>query len=193
VVDISQLHRIRATALGGPAEELHAQVALSVLAYVLDAEQVAPATREEAARAIAVGAETDLPTAMLRAVQVHAYAVRAAALRDDRDALLAELFVRSFQRILDVAESNSTNWSGRVLDLAAAHDHRYRAATPDGDPADLDEGIRLTEQVIEASAATQPPYCARTSSGPRCCSTATNTRPALTCTRPNNPSKRSST
>lgn len=153
VVDISQLHRIRAMALGGPGEELHAQVALSVLAYVLDADGVAPAIREEAVRGIAVGAETDLPTAMLRAVQGHAYAVRAAAVRDRRDAVLAELFVRSFRRILEVAGSNTTNWSGRVLDLAAAHDHRYRAATPDGDLADLDEGIRLTEQVLKASAA----------------------------------------
>lgn len=152
VVDVSQLHRIRAMALDGPAEERHAQSALSVLAYVLDAEDVAPAIREEAARAIAVGAETDLPTALLRAAQGHAYAVRAAALRDQRDALLAELFVNSFQRILDVAGSNQSNWSGRVLDLAAARDHRYRAAASGGDPADLDEGIRLTEQVIEAAA-----------------------------------------
>lgn len=140
-------------ALSGRAEELHAQVALSVLAYVLGADSVAPAIREEAARAIAIGAETDLPTALLRAVQGHAYAVRAAALRDERNALLAALFVQAFQRILDVAGSNTTNWSGRVLDLAAAYDHRYLAAAPDGDPADLDEGIRLTEQVIEASAA----------------------------------------
>jgi hypothetical protein len=152
VVNLSQLHRIRAMELDGPAEELHAKVTLSVLAYALDPGCDAPTIREEAERAIALGAETELPMALLRAVQGHAYAIRAAAQRDRRDALLAELFVQSFQRILDVAGSNTDNWAGRILDLAAAHDHRYRAASPAGDPADLDQGIRLTDQVIETTA-----------------------------------------
>lgn len=60
VADLSLLHRIRAMGLGDPVEELHACVALQVLAYVIDPAAVAPQTYEEVARAISGGAETEI-------------------------------------------------------------------------------------------------------------------------------------
>lgn len=69
VADLSLLHRIRAMGLGDPVEELHASVALQVLAYVIDPAAVAPQTYEEVTRAIASGAATDRSTARLRALQ----------------------------------------------------------------------------------------------------------------------------
>ncbi len=113
IADLSLLHRIRAMGLGDPVEELHACVALQVLAYVIDPAAVAPQTYEEVTRAINGGAETDLPTARLRALQGHASAVRAGWLREP-DPELADTFVCAFQRLVDAAGPDVPNWPTRL-------------------------------------------------------------------------------
>lgn len=150
VADLSLLHRIRAMGLGDPVEELHACVALQVLAYVIDPAAVAPQTYEEVARAISGGAETDRSTARLRALQGHASAVRAAWLREP-DPALADTFVRAFQRLVAAAGPDVPNWPTRLIDLAVALDQRYRVHEPHGKRTDLDEAIRLTDEAISTT------------------------------------------
>jgi hypothetical protein len=76
--DVALLHRLRAMGLAGAAEERHACGAAQVLAYVVDPASVAPDVRAEVAAAVTQGASTDLPTALLRAFEGNASAVRAA-------------------------------------------------------------------------------------------------------------------
>ncbi|MDQ7907593.1 hypothetical protein RB614_24025 [Phytohabitans sp. ZYX-F-186] len=151
IADLSLLHRVRAMGLGDPVEELHACVALQILAYVIDPAAVAPQTYEEIGRAIAAGADTDLPTARLRALQGHASAVRA-AWRRERDSGLADTFVRAFERLVEVAGQEVPNWPTRLLDLAVAFDQRYRLHEPHGALSDLEQGIRLADEAISAAA-----------------------------------------
>ena len=148
--DLSLLHRIRAIGFGDSMEELHACGALQVLAYVVDPAVVAPQTYQEVARAITGGAETDRPTARLRALQGHASAVRAAWLRQPHPDL-ADTFVRAFQRLVAAAGPDVPNWPTRLIDLAAALDERYRLHEPDGERSDLDDAIRLTDEAISAA------------------------------------------
>jgi hypothetical protein len=149
--DVALVHRIRAMGLGHPREEVHAYVALQVLGYVIDPSAAAPQTREEIADAIGRGAATDLGTALLRALQGHASAVRAAWRRAPSRGL-ADTFVHAFRRLVDMAGPDVPNFPTRLLDLAAALDSRYSFDESHGVRADLNTAIDLTRQAIAAAA-----------------------------------------
>ncbi|OJF14181.1 hypothetical protein [Couchioplanes caeruleus] len=106
--------------------------------------------RDEVADAVAQGADVDPPTAVLCAVQGHASAVRAAWKRQP-DPQLADTFVRAFARIIDKAGPDRPQVATRLLDCAAALDARFDSRGSDGDPGDLREALRLTEQGLAAS------------------------------------------
>lgn len=152
ITTVANLHRVRSIALDHPPEEAHAAVALQVLVHTIDPSAVPPHTYEEVTNAISRGAATDPPTAMLRATQGHASAVRA-SWRRRADPQLADTFVRAFARLVEIAGPDVPNVPTRLLDLAAALAARYRSREPHGDPADLRTAVQLTDQALSAAAA----------------------------------------
>lgn len=147
VNDLALVHRIRAMGLDHPGEERHACGALQVLGHVIDPRAAASQIREEIADAIGRGAATDLDTALLRALQGHASAVRAAWRRaPSRE--LADTFVHAFRRLVDVAGPGVPNFPTRLLDLTAALDARYAFDESQGRRDDLDTAIDLAYQAI---------------------------------------------
>lgn len=150
VNDLALVHRIRAMGLGHSGEELHACGALQVLGYVIAPGAAAPQTREEITDAIARGAATDLETALLRAMQGHAAAVRAAWRRAPSRGL-ADTFVRAFRRLVDLAGPKVPNFPTRLLDLSAALDARFTVDESRGALDDLNVAIDLASQAIRAA------------------------------------------
>ncbi len=145
--DVALVHRIRAMGLGHPVEELHACGALQVLGYVIDPRTATPQTRQEI---LSRGPATDLGTALLRAMQGHASAVRAAWRRTPSRGL-AETFVHAFRRLIDLAGPDVPNYPTRLLDLAAALDARYEFDESHGALKDLNTAIDLTRQAISVA------------------------------------------
>ncbi|MFI5497106.1 hypothetical protein [Actinoplanes sp. NPDC051859] len=152
---VAVLHRIRAGALGSPVEERHAVGALQILVHVIEPELVPPIVRDEVAEAVSDGAELDFPTAVLRAVQGHASAVRAEWKRQ-HDPRLADTYVRAFARIIEKAGPDRPNLSTRLLDYAAALGARFDSRRPAADPADLREALRLTGAALAVSGGDRP-------------------------------------
>jgi hypothetical protein len=156
--DVAMLHRLRAMGLEeslgseGSFEELHACGAAQVLIHAVDPASVAPQIRADTANAVSQGAPTDVPTAVLHALQGNASAVRA-AWRRQPDPVLADLYVRAFQRLVEFAGPDIPGHPTRLLDLAAALYARFDHLQPDGAAADLNEAIRLTNQTLAACAA----------------------------------------
>ena len=148
--DVALVHRIRAMGLGHPVEELHACGALQVLGYVIDPRAAAPQTRQEITDALSRGAATDLVTALLRAMQGHASAVRA-AWRRTPSRRLADTFVHAFRRLIDLAGPDVPNFPTRLLDLAAALDARYEFDESHGVFKDLNTAIDLARQAISVA------------------------------------------
>jgi hypothetical protein len=176
VNDVVLVHHIRAMGLVQPGEELHACGALQDLGHVIDPRAAAPATRADIADAIAQGAATDLDTALLRAMQGHDSAVRAASRRAASRGL-ADTYVHAFRRLVDLAGPEVPNLATRPLDLAAAMGARYMFDESPGMPDDLNGAIEL--------AATPCPWHRTTaaSSGGRTSSSALCWSPAATCAR----------
>ncbi|MET7396277.1 hypothetical protein ABZS66_22620 [Dactylosporangium sp. NPDC005572] len=148
--DVALLHRLRVIGLHGSFEDRHACGAAQVLAHAIEPAAVPPDVRDEVAEAVSHGAPTDLPTAVLRVLQGNASAVRA-AWRRQPDPQLADLLVHAFQRLIEMSDPISPAHPTRLLDLAATLSGRYDYLRPGGDLADLDEAIRITDEVIAAS------------------------------------------
>ena len=144
--DVIAIHYLRAGGLHS-AEDTHAFVAVAGWIHAVNPGDVPPQVRQEVVEAIRLGAETDEPTATLRALQGHASAVRA-AWRRNPDRALADTFVTAFARLLDYTSVQAPEYPTRLLDLAAAKSSRDEITEWRTDTADLDDGIALTDQAL---------------------------------------------
>ncbi|WP_199514276.1 hypothetical protein [Nucisporomicrobium flavum] len=153
LADIIVVHRLRATELAC-AEDAHAYVALAVWMYAANGGVVAPQLRQEVDEAIARGAETDEPTALLRALQGHASAVRAQWLKT-HDPVLAETVVAVFVRLLEHTANEDSAYAMRLLDLAGVTASRSRFMPSDA-ASDLDDAIALAERALRHPRITGP-------------------------------------
>lgn len=153
LADVIAVHHLRATELAS-AEDAHAYVALAVWMHTVNGCDVAPQLRQEVDDAIARGAETDEPTAALRALQGHASAVRAQWLRTG-DAALADVVVAVFVRLLDYTASEDPTYATRLLDLAGVTASRSRFMPSEAGP-DLDNAIDLAERALHHPRVTVP-------------------------------------
>ncbi|WP_157410729.1 hypothetical protein [Actinoplanes rectilineatus] len=145
LADVIVVHRLRATKLAS-AEDAHAYVALAVWMHAANGGDVAPQLRREVDDAIARGAETDEPTALLRALQGHASAVRAHWLKT-QDPALADAVVAVFVRLLDHTTDDDPAYAMRLLDLAGVTASRSRVM-PSAAGADLDDAIDVAERAL---------------------------------------------
>jgi hypothetical protein len=145
LADVIVVHRLRATELAS-AEDTHAYVALAVWMHAANGGDVAPQLRPEVDNAIARGAETDEPTATLRALQGHASAVRAHWLKT-QDPALADTVVAVFVRLLDHTPTEEPAYAMRLLDLAGVTASRSRFMPSVAD-SDLDDAIGAAERAL---------------------------------------------
>ncbi|MFG1995197.1 hypothetical protein ACGFJ7_35010 [Actinoplanes sp. NPDC048988] len=153
LADVIAVHRLRATGLSSP-EDTHAYVSLAVWMHAFNGGDVAPQLRQEVDDAIARGAETDEPAALLRALQGHASAVRAHWLKT-RDPALADSVVAVFVRLLDYTPSEDPAYATRLLDLAGVTAARSRFM-PSEEVSDLDDAIDLAERALHHPQVTSP-------------------------------------
>ncbi|MEV4708165.1 hypothetical protein [Actinoplanes sp. NPDC049316] len=153
LADVIAVHRLRASGLASP-EDTHAYVALAVWMYAINGGNVAPQLRQEVDDAIARGAETDEPAALLRALQGHASAVRAHWLKT-QDPALADSVVAVFVRLLDYTPSDDPAYATRLLDLAGVTAARSRFM-PSKAVSDLDDAIDLAERALHHPRVTGP-------------------------------------
>ncbi|GAA0547633.1 hypothetical protein GCM10010172_31800 [Paractinoplanes ferrugineus] len=153
LADVIVVHRLRATELAS-AEDTHAYVALAVWMHAANGGDVAPELRREVDDAIARGAETDEPTALLRALQGHASAVRAQWLKTPEPAL-ADTVVAVFVRLLDHTAEDDSAYAMRLLDLAGVAASRSRLM-PSSAVSDLDDAINLAERALRHPRITRP-------------------------------------
>lgn len=153
LTDVIVVHRIRATELAS-AEDTHAYVALAVWMHAANGGDVAPQLRPDVDDAIARGAETDEPTALLRALQGHASAVRAQWLKT-QDPALADTIVAVFVRLLDHTTNEDPAYATRLLDLAGVTASRSRFMPTAAGP-ELDEAIDVAERALRHPRITDP-------------------------------------
>ena len=153
LADVIAVHRLRATELAS-AEDAHAYVALAVWMHAANGGAVAPPLRQEVDDAIARGAETDEPTAVLRALQGHASAVRAHWLKT-QDPALADTVVAVFARLLDHTTDDDPAYATRLLDLAGVTASRGRSMPSAAGP-DLDDAIDVAERALRHPRITNP-------------------------------------
>ena len=153
LTDVIVVHHLRATELAS-AEDTHAYVALAVWMHAANGGDVAPQLRREVDDAIARGAETDEPTAMLRALQGHASAVRAHWLKT-QDPALADTVVAVFVRLLDHTTNDDPAYAMRLLDLAGVTASRSRSM-PSAAGSDLDDAIDVAERALRHPRITGP-------------------------------------
>lgn len=153
LADVIVVHRLRATELAS-AEDRHAYVALAVWMHAANGGDVAPQLRREVDDAIARGAETDEPTAVLRALQGHASAVRAQWLKT-QDPALADTVVAVFVRLLDHTMDDDPAYAMRLLDLAGVSASRSRFM-PSAAGSDLDDAINMAERALRHPRITSP-------------------------------------
>jgi hypothetical protein len=145
LADVIVVHRLRATELAS-AEDAHAYVALAVWMHAANGGDVAPQLRREVDDAIGRGAETDEPTAVLRALQGHASAVRAQWLKT-QDPALADTVVAVFVRLLDHTTHEDPAYAMRLLDVAGVTASRSRFM-PSAAGSDLDDAIDAAERAL---------------------------------------------
>lgn len=153
LADVIVVHRLRATELAS-AEDAHAYVALAVWMHAANGGDIPPQLRREVDDAIARGAETDEPTAVLRALQGHASAVRAHWLKT-QDPTLADTVVTVFARLLAHATDDDPAYAMRLLDLAGVTASRSRSM-PSSAVSDLDDAIDVAERALLHPRITSP-------------------------------------
>ncbi|GLZ00840.1 hypothetical protein [Actinoplanes sp. NBRC 103695] len=152
LADVIVVHRLRATGLAS-ADDAHAYVALAVWMHAVNGGEVAPQLRHEVDDAIARGAETDEPIALLRALQGHAAAVRSHWLKT-QDPALADIVVAVFVRLLDHTTDDDSAYATRLLDLAGVTASRTRFM-PSAAASDLDDAINFAERALRHPRITQ--------------------------------------
>lgn len=153
LADVIVVHRLRATELAS-AEDTHAYIALAVWMHAANGGDVAPQLRREVDDAIARGAETDESTALLRALQGHASAVRAHWLKT-QDPALADTVVAVFVRLLDHTRDDDPAYAMRLLDLAGVTASRSRFV-PSATGSDLDDAIEFADRALHHALITGP-------------------------------------
>jgi hypothetical protein len=156
--DVALLHVIRATGLEGHPDQRHeqaAQMAMYVLIAVATPDWLPPHMQAAVQRAIDGGAATDVPTAVERAMWCHAAAVRAAFHREARPQLhLADVLVRAYQRVVEVAGLTVPGYPTRLLNLADAYEARLGLRRPDDPDAGTD--LRAAVELVDDCLATRP-------------------------------------
>ncbi|WP_199515704.1 hypothetical protein [Nucisporomicrobium flavum] len=153
LADVIAVHRLRVSELASP-QDAHAYVALAVWMHAANGGDVAPELRREVDDAIAGGAETDEPTALLRALQGQASAVRAQWLKT-QDPALAHTVVAVFVRLLDHTTAEDPAYPMRLLDLAGVTASRSRFM-PSAAGSDVDDAIDSAERALRHPRITSP-------------------------------------
>lgn len=154
--DVALLHLIRAMGRQGHPDQRHeqaAQMALYVLIAVAAPDWLPPHMRDAVQTAIDRGAPTDVSAAVVKAMWGHADAVRAAFDRAPQ-LDLADVLVRAYQRVIEVAGPTVPGYPTRLLNLADAFDARHQARQPE-DPATVAD-VQAAADLVEDSIAADP-------------------------------------